>query len=97
METEDYVRNDVLLFYEKMDFVGLVIGRIHSRNRNSDGFATTAATSSCNRDLSPPPRMNLEIKSAATRVACPKGTPSRRKSLVFISINNRQPKINRPI
>src|ERR1022692_4917555 len=38
METEDYVRNDVLLFYEKMDFVGLVIGRIHSRNRNSDGL-----------------------------------------------------------
>jgi hypothetical protein len=55
--------------------------------RNADGFATMAATSSCNRDLSPPPRMNLEIKSVTRRVACPKGTPRRRKSLVFIASN----------
>ncbi len=42
-----------------------------------------AATSSRNRDLSPPPRTYLETKFVARRVACPNGTPIRKKSLVF--------------
>jgi len=33
------------------------------------GSPMMAATSSCNRDLSPPPRMNLATKSVARRVA----------------------------
>jgi hypothetical protein len=53
-------------------------------NWNTNTIATMAATSSCNRDLSPPPRMNLATKSVARRVASPNGTPRRRKSLVFI-------------
>src|SRR5437867_7993205 len=56
---------------------------------NAAGLATMALTSSCRRDLSPPPRMNLETKSVARRVASPSGTPSRRKSLVFI-LDNRE-------
>src|SRR5437773_10078243 len=48
-----------------------------------------AFTSSCSRDLSPPPRMNLETKSVARRVASPSGTPRRRKSLAFI-LDNRE-------
>src|SRR5438094_10677561 len=54
---------------------------------NAEGLATMAFTSSCSRDLSPPPRMNLETKSVARRVASPNGTPSRRKSFAFILYN----------
>src|SRR5208283_720980 len=51
---------------------------------NADGLAMMAATSSCNRDLSPPPRTNLETKSVARRAASPRGTPNRKESFVFI-------------
>src|SRR6266480_3497969 len=36
---------------------------------NADGLRTIASTSSRSRDLSPPPRMNLLIKSVARRCA----------------------------
>src|SRR5256885_943680 len=52
---------------------------------NAGGLATMAFTSSCSRDLSPPPRMNLETKSVARRVASPSGSPNRKKSFAFIT------------
>src|ERR1019366_4976311 len=56
------------------------------------------AASSCNRDLSPPPRMNLPTKSVAKRVACPNGIPVRKKSLVFMRKQIRlQSNVNRHV
>src|SRR5258708_2470074 len=47
------------------------------------GLERMVFTSCSSRVLSPPPRMNLEMKSVARRVGSPRGTPRRMKSLVF--------------